>query len=183
MNPMPDDALDDFLGRPVPRASDELRRTVLEKTTRVVRGQRRRKLLAAVIAVVAACVLFAISGYLLFSGRREPNVVRDEPAPAPSPKPSPIIAPPAPALAADTPAPVLERAGEMGRPEVRAELYRRAGDRYLEESADAEAALRCYTQALDDASRDDLNVSSSDSWLLMALKMDRRKEKRNANVD
>jgi hypothetical protein len=65
----------------------------------------------------------------------------------------------------------------------RPELLLRAGDRYLKENNDPEAALRCYTKALNAASADDLKFSPQDNWLLMAIKNAREKEARHANND
>jgi hypothetical protein len=63
----------------------------------------------------------------------------------------------------------------------RSELYRLAGDRYLKDANDVESALRCYRLALDSGSQQDLPISPEDSWLLMAAKEARQKEKRHAN--
>jgi hypothetical protein len=62
----------------------------------------------------------------------------------------------------------------------RPDLYRRAGDRYLDSEADPESALRCYGQALDAGGAADRAVSSEDSWLLMAIKNARQKENSHA---
>jgi hypothetical protein len=54
-------------------------------------------------------------------------------------------------------------------------LYRQAGDDYLRQGAHADA-LRCYGNALDEAQPAALEVSSDDSWLLIAIKHARKKE-------
>jgi hypothetical protein len=60
-------------------------------------------------------------------------------------------------------------------------LLRRAGDRYLSEDGDVKIALRCYRQMLDIAdSPQALEADKNDSWLLMALKSDRQREKQHA---
>jgi hypothetical protein len=61
-------------------------------------------------------------------------------------------------------------------PDERAELYRQAGDRYLEAEADPEAALRCYGRSLDAGGAEGLTVALDDNWLLMAIKDARRRE-------
>jgi hypothetical protein len=58
-----------------------------------------------------------------------------------------------------------------------------AGDRYLNEAGDPEAALRCYRRALDAASDEQTRFSPDDNWLVMALKNAREKEARHANHD
>ena len=60
----------------------------------------------------------------------------------------------------------------------RFEFYRRAGDRYLEEN-DVQAAVRCYKGALAAGSTNERTISVKDNWLLMAIKEDWQKEKRN----
>src|SRR5262249_6690624 len=53
-------------------------------------------------------------------------------------------------------------------PDRRADLYRRAGDRYAQEHQDWQSALRCYSAALD--ADPDLTFDPADSWLVMTLK-------------
>jgi hypothetical protein len=62
----------------------------------------------------------------------------------------------------------------------RSELYRQAGDRYIKDENDLQSALRCYGNALDDGSEQDLTISSDDNWLLMAIKDARQREKNYA---
>jgi hypothetical protein len=62
----------------------------------------------------------------------------------------------------------------------RSELYRQAGDRYIKDANDLQSALRCYSNALDNGSEQDLDISPDDNWLLMAIKDARQKEKNNA---
>jgi hypothetical protein len=59
-------------------------------------------------------------------------------------------------------------------------IYQEAGDRYLEEERDPLEALRCYGNALDSAGGEDLAISPNDTWLMMAIKNARQKEKRDA---
>jgi hypothetical protein len=74
----------------------------------------------------------------------------------------------------------IERWAGMAQGERRTELYRQAGDSFLDHG-DQLGALRCYRQALQSARRDDLIVHPhQDSWLLMALKFDRQKETTDA---
>jgi hypothetical protein len=62
----------------------------------------------------------------------------------------------------------------------RSELYRQAGDRYIKDESDLQSALRCYSNALDNGSEQDLAISPDDNWLLMAIKDARQKEKQYA---
>jgi hypothetical protein len=61
-------------------------------------------------------------------------------------------------------------------------LFRRAGDRYLENDHDVKSALRCYARALETSSDQDLTISADDSWLLIALKKARQEEKTHAKT-
>jgi hypothetical protein len=64
----------------------------------------------------------------------------------------------------------------------RNELYRQAGDSYMEEEHDPQSALRCYTNALDHGTKQDLTISADDNWLLMAIKGARQKENNYAKT-
>jgi len=64
--------------------------------------------------------------------------------------------------------------------ERRSDLYRQAGDRYMTEEKDLESALRCYRNALDSGTEQDLAISPDDNWLLMIIKNARQKEKKYA---
>jgi hypothetical protein len=84
---------------------------------------------------------------------------------------------------APEPAPAVERRAEKAADPERAALLRQAGHRYLEEEADPEAALRCYSKSLDAGTKDDAKFSPNDDWLMMAIKNAREKETRHANND
>jgi len=58
----------------------------------------------------------------------------------------------------------------------RAEAYFLAGNKYLEAGNDLESALRCYRQALDACTEQQLEITSDDNWLVASLKNARRKE-------
>jgi hypothetical protein len=161
-DPPEHDPLAELLRPPVPLADGEaLRQALRDQTTRRVRRRGRLRLFARVTAL-AGCFLAGL-------------------ATAHLPRPAPPGIEPAPrqaALPADAVA--LEwRALEAG--EDRAQRYREAGDRYLEES-DPENALRCYSAALDEAETERA-ITASDSWLLMAIKQARQKEKADAKKD
>jgi hypothetical protein len=63
----------------------------------------------------------------------------------------------------------------LEQPEEAEKFYRQAADRYLAEG-DASNATRCYGFALDESGPKGLEISTNDSWLLMAIKQARKKE-------
>ena len=170
------DPLERLLAPPASAAGGDaaLREAVFRRTAGVLR--RRRRLLAlARGGALAACYL---AGLLTTHG------LERRPA---APSPVPVAPPPqagAPA-AHDPPAAVSALAAEwqaFDSPDRGAELYRRAGDRYLTEEADPLAAVRCYGNALNAGAAQELAFDADDSWLLMAIKDARQKEKRDANA-
>jgi len=154
------DPLAELLARPdLPADGAALRQALRERTTRWLRRRQRRRLLAAVVAL-AGCYL---------AGLATLGVPRPPARPA-EPAPRRAEAPPS---AVDLEWHALEGPGR------RAERYRAAGDRYLEE-ADPEGAVRCYGASLDEASEAERAISAGDNWLLMAIKEARQKEKDDA---
>jgi hypothetical protein len=173
---MAGDDLDDLLG-PKPGPDDaSLREAILRRTTRVISFRRwvRRAKLAA-----AAAVLLAAGGVAGWFGK---------PTPAPTPPerefvavPVPVVLPPAepepPPPAEHVTAERLELQAEQAADRATAAaLYRQAGDRFLADRSDSAQAARCYRLFLMRAGRDALAVSPDDSWLLIALKLDKKKE-------
>jgi hypothetical protein len=110
--------------------------------------------------------------------RQAPGVVRPQPRPLPAPKSAPTPRPPEPDRA---PTALALEWQAVDSPVRRPELYRTAGDRYLTENGDLQSATRCYRSFLDLCSERDRIVSVDDTWLLMALKEARQREKRHAN--
>jgi hypothetical protein len=66
--------------------------------------------------------------------------------------------------------------------EKRPDLFRLAGDKYLQDN-NIESATRCYRGALEDASDQDLKISVDDNWLFMSLKQAKQEEKRYAKLN
>ena len=62
-------------------------------------------------------------------------------------------------------------------------LYRAAGDHYLDDAGDVRSAVRCYCQLLDAEGDEETTIRAEDSWLLMALKEAKQREKRYAKND
>jgi hypothetical protein len=70
----------------------------------------------------------------------------------------------------------IERWAALATGERRVDLYRKAGDGFLERG-DELSALRCYRRSLDSTRPADLAIRpQEDSWLLMSLKIARQKE-------
>jgi hypothetical protein len=165
------DPCDDLLSvRPLPE-NTVLRQALLARTTTLLRRRRLRRW--ARTAALAAC---GALGLLTLQRERTPAPAL--PVARRPPQPAPPVAPPeaAPtALALEWQA--LDKPGPQPR------LYRQAGDRYLREDADVESALRCYGQALNQGTADDLRIAPEDNWLLIAIKDARQREKRDAKND
>jgi hypothetical protein len=160
------DPLGDLLASP-PSVDDGLRADLRERTGRVVRWRRRWRRLART-AALAACYA---AGLLTMHGLA-PHVPPPTPVAHNSEPSKEVVAPEEPALALEWKA--------IDSPQPRPDLYRRAGDLYLDEEKDPESALRCYGQALDAAGAAEQAVAADDSWLLMVIKNARQKEKRYA---
>ncbi|HKI38678.1 MAG TPA: hypothetical protein VKA46_42915 [Gemmataceae bacterium] len=163
------DPLEDLLAPPGPIDAEALRQSVLAATTRRLR-RRRWQRRVALAAALAACYAAGLLTMRLLAPAFPPQdipaeVVREE---RPAPPPAPMV------VAAD---PAAER-----RPD-RAARLRQAGDRYLTEENDPEAALHAYSESLNAGSPDDSKFSPDDNWLLMAIKNAREKEARHANDD
>ncbi len=174
MNDIPErDICDDVLTPPSrPADADRLRRTVLDRTSRLVRRRlwmRRAGLGAALAACYVAGVL---TTRFLAPAPREVVTIPPPAEAVPLPEPSPRT----------LPAPAVEDWAARADDGERAALYRRAGDRYLDEESDPLAALRCYTKALSSGAGES-SFSPEDNWLLMAIKNAREKEKRDAKND
>jgi hypothetical protein len=175
------DPLDDLLRPSNASGNETLRRQLLERTTRVLRGRRRRRLVAYA-AALAVCYVAGLLTVYCFGPRpiERIEIVQKSPGAEPSPvqsQPAPVapvvpVAKPSSAVAAEWKA--------FDSDQHRRELYRQAGDRYLTEDADPASALRCYGQALNGSSDKDLAISANDDYLLMLVKNARQKERDHA---
>jgi hypothetical protein len=170
------DPLDDFLGRDFScEPSDALRQTLRERTTRVLRLRRRLKKLALGGALAACFLAGMVTTYFL--GPHLPAAAEQATQPPPG----------AEHKAAPTPLAQLPRTAQaiewlaLDQPDERSARLRLAGDLYLKEEQDYAGALRCYTQALNTGDAQATEFSPDDTWLEMALKDARRKEKARAN--
>jgi hypothetical protein len=154
-----------------------LRQDLLLRTTRVVRRRRwfRR---GAIVATLAVCYVGGLATMHWMAP--PPSIVEVVVVKEIDRSPLPPIVQSAP-QEKDT-AVALEW-NALDHPEKMVDSYHRAGDRYLADSNDIEAAMRCYKQMLDACSEKDLEISSDDNWLLMALKEARQKERLHANAN
>jgi hypothetical protein len=154
------DPLEELLRpHPLPADGEALRQGLRQRTTRWVRRRQRLRLLAWVAALVS-CYFAGLATL------RVPRLV---------PRPTEPIA----RQAARTPSAAELEWQALEGTRGKAERYRAAGDRYLEE-ADPEGAVRCYGASLDEATEEERTISASDSWLLLAIKEARQKEKDDA---
>jgi hypothetical protein len=178
---MSDDLLDDLLQPPIHEAPAGARAALRDRTARVVRWRRyRRRALQLVVAATAqGAIAAAIVAWLVAAGALtwkeqtarppEPVVVQNQEKPRNAPAPPPDSEPALTAIE-------LEWKAFDAGPMQQAGLYFQAAQRYFDDHQDFASALRCYRQAFDAGPRDLLAVSPSDNWLVMAIKLDCRKE-------
>jgi hypothetical protein len=170
------DPLDVLLTPSPSPADDPLRGPLLQRTQRLLRWRRRARLLAAATAL-AACYAAGLATVHLMPGH-SPRRAEDVPPTVTTPREA------EPVRVANAPEPsqgksALDREWEAAdSTEPAGQLYRQAGDQYLEEEGDPLAALRCYGNALDAGA--DPTPAAQDSYLLLAIKNARTKENRYA---
>lgn len=170
------DPLDGMLRPPSPPDTEPLRQTVYTQTRRVL--QRRR--VVRRFAYAAALLVSFAAGWLVTrftapAPARSPEIVVTPPK-----EPAPPEQPPAPPKPSSVDSALAQEWQAFDSPKDRAGLYRHAGDRYLKEENDLQSALRCFSNALDNGTEQDMAISSEDNWLLMAIKEARLKEKKHA---
>jgi hypothetical protein len=174
------DELDEFLiGRQPPPERPGLQAAIDRDANRV---QRRRRWLirGRRVVVLAVCYAAGLLSMWYWTPPRQPErpeIVGRTPVPEEV----------APATVADPyrndPPERIEKWAFLQTGDKRVELYRRAGDGYLVRD-DVQGALRCYRRALDGSTAADLAIrAESDSWLLMSLKLARKKEKADARFN
>ncbi len=169
------DPLENMLHPPSPPESEALRQTVYLRTRRVLRRRR----FVRQCAYAAGLLLSFAAGLLVMRVTTRPATVPDLSARSASkgevqPSDKPPTPPDESALAREWRA--------FDSDDRRGELYRQAGDSYMEKEYDPQSALRCYTNALDHGTKQDLTISADDNWLLMAIKDARQKENNHAKT-
>ncbi len=184
-HPQPDPLETWLAGQPALTPSGALEQAVLRRTQSVLRRRRwlRR---TAYAAALAACYA---AGLLTMKVLHSPQpavptvIVRTDPEPQPpAAVPQKDVAPSKPPSAAPVSPLALEWQAVDSR-EKRPDLYRQAGDRYLQEDGDIQSAVRCYRNMLNAAPEEAATISVDDNWLLMALKDAQQKEKRRGKSD
>jgi hypothetical protein len=175
MNELPD-PVDKFLEYPPQLPADAGRRQALaEHTAALLRLPRRRywpmaAAIAASIAFGAVSTFFVMRSFNVEAPKKvdvDRPQVKDKPA---DEKPKTIVAKPI------DPRELEWKAFDAADDAQRARLYFQAGDLFLNQHADCESAVRCYTQAIRYCAPDDREFRPNDNWLVMALKTDYRKE-------
>jgi hypothetical protein len=168
------DPLEGMLAAPPLPANALLRQELLTRTARALRRRRRGRQLAWAAALAASYA----AGLLTMRWAQKPVEVSRAPDVMLSqnqlPRPKGVFPP------ADEPGKSALRKEWEAVESGRAALFRQAGDLYLGEEGDLQAAVRCYGNALSVGAEVDLTISPQDNWLLMAIKDARQKEKRNA---
>jgi len=176
------DPVEQFLHTPVAGTAPlRLQQQLLSQTLRSLRWKRRRRSAVWIGLVAAGFLAGAMCTHLLNAPAPDEKQQQTKRPVVPVEKPDDVRRPlenkvgPSPA----TNAVALEWTA-FDEPERHGDLYRKAGDLYVQENQDYEAALRCYTQALDANSEENLTIAPDDNWLIMALKEARKKEKAHA---
>jgi hypothetical protein len=164
---MTDDPLMPELPR-LPLRPEFRERVRMESTRRLRRPAWRRR--AAGLMLAASLMIASLSAWWFMSRPTEPVAVAIVVGPNASPK----VTPEREAALKVAAAVDMEWQAFDNRTPERPKLYLAAGDRYVQEQ-DYDAALRCYRESLD-AGGPAVEVSPTDNWLVMALKLDRNKE-------
>lgn len=178
------DDLGRLLGSPAADTDERLKAVIRRQTLRTV-GRRRWVRRGGKLATAAGLFLAGLSfGWVGKPGRTTVQVVRVElPAPPPEVVTVPVLVPVSPPKPPPPENPYrtadrLEQAAEQADdPAEAARLYRLAGDTYLTDAAEPGQAARCYRLFLQHAGSAGLAVDAkADSWLLMSLKSQRKRE-------
>jgi hypothetical protein len=169
------DPMEDYLQTPrAPSADPPWRGSLLQRTQCLLQARQRRRRLALATALVAC---FAAGALVVWLSRPAPPDRPDVPqANQSSQQPTPLP-PVAPSSTGPLDQAVEKEWQAFDGAANRALLLREAGDHYFHDAHDFASALRCYRQALDSAAGEELTHSDDDNWLVMALKIARRKEK------
>jgi len=163
------DPLETLLGDRSLGHDESLRSDILGQTSVVLRWRRNVRRVKFVAALVVCFLAGAISMRLWQS-----PIEKDSPMVAEEIEKNVPQEPSAPVQIA------VATTKKRTPRQVGFEEIRGVSDRYLQEQGDLPTALQYYSRALDQASTDEMSVSvDEDSWLLMALKSARMKEKQN----
>jgi hypothetical protein len=162
---------------PMPPDSEALRQQVYTRTRGVLRQRRRWRQFGYAAGLLVAFAAGLLVMRITTRPAAMPVVIQprqQEPRPPDkSPSPSP-----------DNPKPpaFVKEWNAFDSDDQRSDLYRQAGDSYMMDEYDPQSALRCYTNALDYGTEQDLTISADDNWLLMAIKDARQKENNHGKI-
>jgi hypothetical protein len=167
------DPIEAMLRPPSPPENEPLRQEVYTQTRHLLHRRRRLRQFAYAASLLVSFAAGALATWMALPARS---------ASKGTPLPAPVANKETPTKEEDlvkTPALDAEWIA-FDSADHRSELYRQAGDRYIKEENDLQSALRCYSNALDNATEQDLAISPDDNWLLMAIKDARQKENKYA---
>ena len=156
MNP---DDLDDLLSTPPGNSPRDRRDIVWQQTSRALRRQKVRRDVTRIASYALLIGLGACAAWLLKPTHHPTELAAHQSPPQPAPT---VVARTAQQLELDA-----ERTDEVV---LSAQLYRQAGDRYLDQGNDIRSAMRCYRLHLDLQGDRGLQALATDSWLLLSLK-------------
>jgi hypothetical protein len=175
------DPLEGMLRPPSPTHDETLRQVVYTQTRRVLHRRRRLRQFAYAAGLLVSFVLGASVIRMTNSGERgRVSAPRAQTASESANESLGALTRPRSPTPDDS---ALAREWiAFDSNDQRAERYRVAGDHYMTDENDPQSALRCYGNALDNGSEQDLAISTDDNWLLMAIKDARQKEKNHAKT-
>jgi hypothetical protein len=182
------DPLEGLLRPPSPADNEALRQAVYTRTRLLLHRRRRLRQLAYAAALLLSFGIGAGTMRITNPGERghvSAPSTQEPSAQAPRDPASRELESSPPALGTLTQprspdSALKEEWHAFDSEDQRGELYRQAGDRYMTEQNDPQSALRCYANALDNATEQDLAISTNDNWLLMVIKDARQKENNHA---
>jgi hypothetical protein len=158
------DPLDDLL-TPTPSPPDEsLRQQLFARTARVLRWRRRSRQLGTVGLALATCA----AGLLLVLGPFPPE--------EPTALPRAVVKAEVPPPPEEPTSPVALEWRALEHPDEAVRHYTAAADGYLQ-VGDTTNAMRCYGNALDEGGSAALEANTNDTWLFLAIKQARKKER------
>jgi len=164
---------------PVP--AGQFHEAVLRRTVTVLHRRTGRRRLLVIGGLLTAYAAGLATAYLaiapaqpLAAEQMTDRVAPDVPEQAQAAAPS----------LAELPPWTLEEQAESAPPERRPELFKLAGDRYLNDYSDPQKALRCYRQHLDLVPvQQRSQFDPDDTWLLVTLKQAREWESTHEKTD
>jgi hypothetical protein len=178
------DPLEGMLRPPSPPDNEALRQELYPRTQRVLRRRRHLRQLAYAAALLISFGAGGGTVRLMVEGERGALAPRSSEQSRESKQTN---TQPNQQQGADAPRSPVSCDSALTREwtafdseDHRSERYRQAADYYLTEENDPESALRCYSNALDSGTEQDLTISADDSYLLMAIKNARQKERNHA---